>query len=118
MGNPAIDQLRRALEAKHTEAMRLLQRLQLLLEEPLIQVNGEPIAAKKRPPRAGTGKIRNAVLPVFSRDYLSVEAVAKETGFTVAQVRGVVSAPRLKKNFLKKEIAGMMCYKFQEEEAE
>ncbi len=110
MAHPVIEQLRQAVNSKHSDALRAISLLAGYLEEPL-PANGRKMP-KNGPPRKGTGKIRPAVLAAFGRDYLAVEAVAEETGFTTAQVRGVLSAPALKENFLKKEVDRVTHYKY------
>ena len=46
---------------------------------------------------------------------MSVEVAAEKTGFTTGQVRGVILAPVLKAKFAKKEIDGVMHYKYEDE---
>jgi len=113
MANPIVEQLRRSIDAKHAEALRALEMLAGYLNEPVALGNGTPDIPKKHAPRAGTGKIRNAVLAAFRQDFLSVEAAAKQTGRTPSQVRGVLSAPSLKNSFAKKEIDAVMHYKLE-----
>lgn len=115
MASQLIKQLRRTIDAKHVEALHALETLADYLEESVTLANGHHKAQKKRPPRAGTGKIRNAVLSVFRQDYCSVRAVAEKTGFEVRQVRGVVNAPALKAKFSRKEVGDVMHYKYKEE---
>jgi hypothetical protein len=107
-----IEQMRAALVAKHAAELEAFEKFAPLFQG-LLPTDGATSTKRKTPPRAGTGKIRNAVLAAFSRDFLTAEAVAKQTGFTIQQVRGVVTAPVLKTGFMKKEIEGVMHYKFQ-----
>lgn len=118
MASQLIDQLRRTIDAKHSEAIKALGTLAAYLEESTPKTSGGQKGLKKQPPRAGTGKIRNAVLALLQKDFLSIQAVAQQTGYKVGQVRGVVSAPALKGKVSKKEVDGVMCYKFDGEEEE
>jgi len=114
MSNPIVEQLRRSIEAKHVEALRALDTLAAYLVEPITAANGLPMQSKKRSPRSGTGDIRNAVIRVFGTDYTSVPAAVQKTGLTALQIRGVVTAPALKHKFAKKEVDGVMHYKYQD----
>ena len=115
MANPIIEQLRHSIDAKHAEAIRAMETLAAYFEEPSPQNNGSQIETKRRSPRKGTGNIRNAVLAALGKAYLSVEVAAKETGLEPQQVRGVLSAPSLIESFVKKEIDGVMHYKYEGE---
>lgn len=112
MSNQVIEQLRRAIEQKHEEALHALETLQRYFEESKPENPPKQAAAKKKAPRAGTGKIRNAVLAVLRKDYFPVAEVAKQTGLKPLQVRGVVTAPSLKDDFAKKEVDGVIQYKY------
>ena len=114
MPNPIVEQLRRAIDAKHSQALSALATLAEYLDEPIPQTIGGTESPKKRAPREGTGKIRNAVLAAFREEYLATQTVAERTGLTLAQVRGVLSAPALKDRFSKMEVAGVMQYKFED----
>jgi hypothetical protein len=113
MGETIVQQLRRAIDAKHKEAVRALEMLQAYLEEPAPAPKRPQKSAGKPPSRAGTGRIRPPVLAAFQKGYFSINAVAEQTGFTALQVRGVVLAPALKQQFAKKEVDGVMHYKFE-----
>ena len=114
MAHEIIEKLRAAVNAKHANAMRMIDALAVYLDEPTAP-NGQELPAKRQPPRKGTGKIRNKVLAVFSRDYVSVQDAATQTGYSTAQVRGVLTASALRDNFVKRDVEGVRQYKFQGE---
>ena len=115
MVSPIVEQLRRSIDAKHVQAVQALKTVAAYLDESLPDGQGRKEPSKKRAPRAGTGKIRNAVLAAFGSEYLSVEMAAKETKLEPRQVRGVLSAPALKDKFVKKEVEGATHYKYKGE---
>jgi len=114
-----VQELQRAIDIKHKEALGALKTLQAYLEESPLPITAKKAKksakkAKNSPPsRAGTGKIRPAVLAEFAKDFLAIKMVAEQTGFTTLQVRGVVMAPGLKDRFAKKEIGDVMHYKYE-----
>jgi len=123
VSNEIVDKLRRAIDAKHDEAIHALQTVAAYLEEPVVveahrgeradQKRSRSRQKSKRPPRQGTGKIRPAVLAACSQGFLPVKTVAEQTGFTTLQVRGVIMSPSLKDKFSKQEIDGVMHYKYE-----
>jgi hypothetical protein len=113
-----LDQLREAVEAEHAEMLQALEKLTRYVAKTGkagAQVNGQtPAKAIKRPaPRKGTGKFRPKVIEVLSNEFLSVQEVVAKTGFTAAQIRGVILSPGLKTKFAKKEVDGVMRYKYE-----
>jgi len=114
MANPVIEKLRQAIDAKHAEALASLTKLATYLEDlGSPATNGQGQKGKKPSPRAGTGKIRNAVIAAFREEYLPVDVVAERIKKTPLQVRGVVLSPAIKKQFSKKEVDGVMHYKYE-----
>jgi hypothetical protein len=113
-----VDQLPKAVNAKHAEALRAIELLAgYLVEESPVEADGHQKSPRRPSPRTGTGKIRTAVLEAFGREFLTIRDVAKETGFSVKQVRGVVMAPSLKSRFTRKAMeGGIKIYKYQPEE--
>lgn len=116
MANPIVEQLRKTIEAKHAQSLQTaLQHLDAMakyLEELPPDGQEHKLPGKKRSPRAGTGKIRKAVLKAFAQDFASIQMVSDQTKLKRGQVRGVISAPALKSSFSKKEVDGVMHYKF------
>ena len=127
MSAPIVQELQQAIDAKYAEAVKALKTLQTYLEQPVSPLTGskgtakvsgkKPKKAKTPPSRAGTGKIRPAVLAEMRKDFQSIRAVAERTGLTTLQVRGVVLAPALKERFAKQEVDGVMQYKYEDEKA-
>ena len=116
MDTNIVQQLRRAIDAKHKDALEALKTIQEYLEEPVPSPKGgkKKSKTKRKPPsRAGTGKIRPAVLAVMAKGFLPIQAVADRTKLTPLQIRGVVLAPALKDDFTKKEVGGTLHYKYE-----
>ncbi|MGD0654669.1 MAG: hypothetical protein ABSA16_10025 [Thermoguttaceae bacterium] len=113
MVSPIEKQLRHLIDAKHAQAIQALKTMTSYLEETLPDGKKLKNPPKKRSPREGTGKIRNKVLAAFGEKFASIQEVADQTKLKRGQVRGVVSAPALQSRFLKKEINGVMHYKYE-----
>ena len=119
MADSIVSQLRKTIDEKHSEALKALETLKAYFAETPAGVNVQSTgrkqpkkAEKRQPPRAGTGKIRPKVLGLMRDKFVSIKEVAGPTGLTTAQVRGVVLSPALKANFEKKEIDGVMHYRY------
>jgi hypothetical protein len=112
----SIAEIKNAIDAKHVEALRALELLRGYLEESPLGGNGTigvPAIRKRKSPRAGTGKIRTAVLGFFAQDFCTIQEAVEQTKLTRAQVRGVVQSPGLKDKFEKKPTdGGLMRYKY------
>ena len=122
MATSIVEDLRRVINTKHTDALRALDTIASYLEEPVARATNNAVATRKtkrKPPkaapRAGTGKIRPKVLAALSGDFRPIKEVANETKLKPLQIRGVVLAPGLKDRFDKKEVDGIMHYKYQGE---
>jgi hypothetical protein len=123
-----ISQLRSAIDAKHREALQALETVTAYLTKAGYLGDGDIEAneetprrprhrrkhAKQPAPRAGTGKYRPGVISATTDQFLTVKQIAVKTGFTSLQIRGVLQAPVFKEKFAKREIDGVMQYKYQD----
>ena len=90
MDNPIIEQAEKAIRAEHDRSLQAaLQHLYAVAK----YLDGMPpdgqehkVLGKKRSPRAGTGKIRKAVLRAFAQDFTSIQAVSEQTKFKSGQI--------------------------------
>ena len=115
MADSLKDQLRKAINARHAAALKALDEISDYLTTPGTTSNGhEPAkAAKRSAPRKGTGKIRPAVMALLANQFLPVQAVAEQTGYSRGQIRGVILAPSMKAHFAKRVVDGVTEYKYE-----
>ena len=106
-----IDELRGAIEAKHTEALKALEILKGYLDSELPS-NGLARKGTKKPPKYPTGSIRDKVVKALSGAARTIRDVADETKLAPKQIRGVVGAPDLKEFFGSEERDGVMYYRY------
>lgn len=116
MESSIVDDLRRAIETKHAEALHALETLRVYLDAPSLPEHkppaGQQASTGKRALQPPKGSIRERVLSILSQDYVPVRRVVENTGLATKQVRGVLTAQDVKDNIARKEVNGLTYYKY------
>ena len=88
-----IQSLKAKIEARHVEAVRALQVLEVYLRECQVPTpESLKIPAKKHGKRRGHGTFRDRVTVVLSDTWSTVDEIARAAGLEVQAVRGVLYA--------------------------
>ena len=115
--NVDLNELRKAIDAKHAEAIAALSVLRSYIadetEAPARKLT-ELSKSPKQPALAGGGRIRDQVLGVLRTGFFPAQAVVEKTGLTMRQVRGVITAPDMKENMERRLSNGVKEYHYKE----
>ena len=107
-----VENLRKAIEAKHQEALRALETLRCYLKHPVVSEHPQLRDQGKESQEADRATIRERVLEQIRDQARSVREIEANTGLTKRQVRGVISAPDLKNRIERTVRHGVTHYRY------
>ena len=113
-----LDELRNAIDTKYAEAVAALSVLRNYIadeSESPPRKPAEPSKPSKPPTLAGGGRIRDQVLGVLRTGFFPAQHVVKQTGLTMRQVRGVITAPDMKGSMERRTANGVKEYHYRDD---